>query len=201
MYKASEETRNKIRKARTKDHTGNRYGKMVAIKLIGYSGRRAIWLCRCDCGNEKLVSADNLIQGHTKSCGCWKKEIIIQRNKDNTKHGLSALPEYNILRGIIGRCNNSNYKNFKDYGGRGIKVFQGWLDPEYGTLAFLQCVGPRPSPLYSIDRIDVNGNYEPGNVRWATDKEQANNKRRKRIEEFTDADIKKEFYRRWPNGI
>jgi hypothetical protein len=113
-----------------------------------------------------------------------KREAVVNRNKANAKHGEATgngTKEYRAWRRMIFSCYNENAKEYDNYGGRGIKVCDRWLDTENGFLDFLACVGRAPSARHSIDRIDVNGNYEPGNVRWATPTEQGRNRRNNRM--------------------
>lgn len=127
----------------------------------------AQWYCRCVCGAETLVPQNNLKRGNTKSCGC--------RRWRNTGHGLSDAPEYDIWQQMIQRCTNPQHRDYKRYGGRGIRVHAEWLS---SVEAFLADVGPRPSPAHALDRYpDKDGNFCPGNVRWATRSEQARRRR------------------------
>lgn len=136
------------------------------------SSFRPRWECLCDCGKTTQVRT-NMI-GRTMSCGCVKLEINRLQLKT---HGLRNSKEYNSWHGIKGRCLNKNHPSWKNYGGRGVTMCQEWV----GSFeAFYKCVGPKPSPKHSIDRIDNDGNYDPGNVRWATKGEQLNNTRRNR---------------------
>lgn len=128
------------------------------------------YLCLCDCGYKKVVTASRLAKNVTVSCGCKINDVLVLRN---TTHGMSKTPTYKIWKDMIKRCNNPNHKHFHNYGGRGIKVSKEWETFEN----FLNDVGIRPSKEHSIDRIDNNGNYEKGNVKWSTDHEQRRNKR------------------------
>jgi hypothetical protein len=129
------------------------------------------WECQCVCGNIITVNSGNLTSGHVKSCGCLNKEIVAKRS---FIHGMSNTPEFQTWARMLGRCNNPNNNKFKDYGKRGIKVCEAW---EHDFMAFFKHVGPKPSSKHSIDRIENDGNYKPGNVRWATKSVQANNRR------------------------
>src|SRR5690606_36633953 len=129
------------------------------------------WLCLCDCGNEKSVRADSLVSGRILSCGCYHKEAVSQRTRT---HGLSNTLEYHIWENMIQRCTNPNHLAFGYYGGRGITVCDRWRND---FTAFINDMGPRPSNCYSVDRIDVNKGYEPGNCRWATRETQMRNTR------------------------
>lgn len=139
--------------------TGQRFGRLVATQRAPHA-RRVHWRCACDCGGEAVVSADRLRSGKTGSCGC-------------RRHGQSRLPEYRVWATMLERCRRPRAANYHNYGGRGIGVCERWLDFD----AFYADMGARPSPKHSIDRIDNDGNYEPGNCRWATASEQNRNKR------------------------
>lgn len=148
---------------------GQRFGRLVVLGLSDYKRYRI--LCKCDCGNIVPIYKYNLRDGISKSCGCLRNEIVTKHGHNTDKKGKS--PTYSSWDGIIQRCNNPNCKAYKHYGGRGITVCERWNKFEN----FLADMGENPSKGYSIDRIDVNGNYEPSNCRWATAKEQSRNKR------------------------
>lgn len=164
---------------RAADLTGRTFGRLTVIAFAGGqgAGRPARWFCRCSCGGNVTTTASALVRGQSTSCGCYRREQI---SKAKRTHGESswkqhhATPEYSAWHGMIGRCHNQNDQNFRLYGERGIVVCARWR----GSFeAFLADVGRRPSPTHSIDRIDSNGNYEPGNVRWATVFTQNRNRR------------------------
>lgn len=179
---ASRETRT----AAAKDMTGERYGRLVVVGRADVRNGDRYWMCRCDCGGEKTVRGKDLLCGKILSCRCLHKEMVAERGRASATHGATrggaCTPEYHSWNGMRGRCGNPNDHGYADYGGRGITVCERWRSFEN----FLADMGPRPpGPCrWSIDRIDVNGNYEPGNCRWATDKVQLRNKRTTRYLEF-----------------
>ena len=151
---------------------GQRFTRLTAIEPAGVKRGLIAWRCRCDCGREVVVAGACLRKGNTKSCGCLKVESFA---KVITKHGMCESPEYMAWMAMRSRCKpGSRRKDAKWYASVGVKVCERWAT---SFEAFLADVGPKPGPGYSLDRIDPYGNYEPGNCRWATWKEQANNKR------------------------
>jgi hypothetical protein len=171
-----------------KDLTGQRFGNLIVIKATEKRKfKHVVWLCKCDCGNEKEIIGNALTSGQCKSCGCLrvKKSWDKGKNATNYLHGMSRTPIHNAWIHMRQRCYNGNDKSYPDYGGRGITVCKKWQTFE----GFYEDMGSSYKEGYSIDRIDVNGNYEPSNCRWATNLVQANNKRdnkRYTVEGITD---------------
>jgi len=153
------------------DMTGERYGRLIVIKFSHIKGKGiSYWSCKCECGIEKNISRRCLISGNTKSCGCLSKENVKKRA---TKHGLSHTKIYQVWANMKTRCNNENDQFYSDYGGRGIKVSDDWLD----FPKFHSDMSPAYKEGLSIERIDVNGNYELSNCKWATPLQQVTNRR------------------------
>lgn len=155
-----------------KNLTGKRFGRLTVISLKSTSSGNTIWNCKCDCGKEVKVSRNCLTSGNTKSCGCLKKELDMTRNK---KHGLSNSRIYKIWAGMKKRCNNPKDSNFKTYGARGITVCEEWKADFISFYNWAMENGYQEN--LTIDRINVNGNYEPSNCRWITQSEQTRNVR------------------------
>jgi hypothetical protein len=155
------------------DLTDQKFSKWtVLVRAENYkSGRtqRAMWLCVCDCGTEKAVIGDSLRSGLSRSCGCGNGG---RKRAPRTKHRMTHTPEYRTYRRAKQRCENPNRQGYENYGGRGIKFLFTSFKQFYAEL------GPKPSPAHSVDRIDNDGHYEPGNVQWAIQSWQNRNQRR-----------------------
>ena len=177
------------------DLTGNRFGKLKVVSLHGKNKfNNLTFYCECDCGNTKIIDSNNLRRGLTKSCGCIQREIT---SKAKTKHGLKRAPEYLAWKAMTYRCSSKcKGKIRENYYDRGIRVAEEWLGVK-GALKFVKYIGKRPSIDHSVDRINVDGHYEPGNVRWATKSEQISNRRKIRaIQNFSYDEFAAEAIRR-----
>ena len=177
--------------------TGTRFGRLSVSAYHGrHQGtRRPLYQCVCDCGVECIKDGVLLKSGKSNSCGClWRDRTAASNKATKTTHGMSHSPEYFTWRGMLDRCYREGCESYPHYGGRGIKVHDRWRE---SFESFYDDVGPRPSADLSLDRIDVNGDYEPGNCRWADRITQRNNQRpRLRIEDYSDDAILSEVSRR-----
>lgn len=155
---------------RLKDLTGQVFERLTVVeRSISSEAGQTRWLCRCNCGNTKIVQGYALTSGNTKSCGCYSNECRIERA---STHKLSKVPIYKIWHAMMQRCYYEKNGSYRDYGARGITVCKEWHIFEN----FYRDMGDRPEGM-SIDRIDYNGNYEPSNCRWADSETQSANKR------------------------
>ena len=167
----------------TDDIIGNKFNKLTVREFVGIKHKQSMYRCECECGNEIVTYRGHITRGHTKSCGCLTKNRKRSKGIHGfARRGFKRIPEYPVWVGMRRRCNNPNDEKYPRYGGRGIKVCERWNSFEN----FIEDMGRRPGPEYSIDRIDNNGNYEPGNCRWATSKEQSRNTVQNRFLEFND---------------
>lgn len=160
------------------DITGKNFGRLTAIETAGTRNRKMAWRCECSCGNETIVTGVHLRRGEIQSCGCLQRERAAESTgRRNRKHGHAArsgfTSEYRSFWSMHRRCLYPSHTAYKWYGARGIIVCERWQTFEN----FLADMGPKPTPKHQIDRLDSNGNYEPGNCRWATAQQQQEHKR------------------------
>ena len=165
---------------------GERFGKLIVIAPTEKTKAGHRFICLCDCGGEKVCFASRLRAGMTKSCGCLARGINSRGNPNLTRktHGErrgpngKPTPEYVAWMHLIDRCNNPRNRAYANYGGRGIRVWPAWVE---SYEAFLADMGRKPTSAHSLDRIDVNGGYEPTNCHWATRTQQSQNARSNRV--------------------
>lgn len=160
-----------------KDLTGQTFGRLTVIKRVNSTKQGGpYWQCKCECGQLHVAVGGNLRKGSSRSCGCLRKEL---RTANNITHNLTKHPLYRTWCDIIQRTTNSNGEDFHRYGGRGLQLHSSWqTNPESFIKYILSALGPKPSPKHSLDRIDNDKGYIPGNLRWATRIVQNNNQRR-----------------------
>ena len=160
---------------------GQRFGRLLVVAEVERTKHGVRVRCSCECGSEKILFLSHLKGGQLVSCGCFNRKRTIATNKARSTHGLTHSRAFRIWEGMKARCLNSRHTHFKSYGGRGITVCEEWMN---SFQMFYQDMGKPPDGT-TLDRIDNDGNYEPGNCRWATQEEQHNNKRTSR---FLEAD-------------
>jgi hypothetical protein len=159
---------------------GQRFNRLTVSHAVGRNKHNHIvWLCICDCGNETKVTTQSLTSNNTKSCGCAKadhaKDVQHLAAEARVVHGVSGTPEYYAWWHARARCTDENHQSYRYYGARGIRMCRKWRD---SVAAFVEDMGLRPDGL-SLDRINNDGDYEPGNCRWATLEQQMLNKRQR----------------------
>lgn len=168
-----------------KDLTGKKFGRLTAMKIEHFGIKnKAYWLCKCDCGKEKVVCGSLLTYGAVKSCGCLQKEAV---SKTNKKHGMAHSRLHYIWVAMKERCYNKNNKDYAKYGGRGIFICDEWENDFKSFYDWAISNGYDENVRFgelTIDRIDVNSNYEPSNCKFSTIKEQCNNKTNNHYEEY-----------------
>ena len=161
---------------KAEDLSGRRFEKLKVISRVANNKHgRAVWLCECECGNRKEIAAANLKKGSTTSCGCYSRSL---KRKKGT-HGMTNTRIFHEWESMIQRCKNPNNQRYRDYGGRGIKVCDDWMNDF--TSFYEWAVNNGYDDTLTLDRKNVDGDYEPSNCRWITNFEQQSNKRNNRI--------------------
>lgn len=162
-----------------KDLTGQRFGRLTVLYRVQNRGASTMWKCRCDCGNERNISANSLHNGTSASCGCMRRELAAEKH---TKHNHCHSRLYTIYNNMKARCYRVTNHKYPRYGGRGIKLCDEWLN-DFGKF-FDWAMANGYQENLTIDRIDNDGDYEPSNCRWVTNVEQSNNRSSNHLIEF-----------------
>ena len=156
---------------------GQKFGKLTVIRRVGSDSHgQSLWECKCECGNIIITRGNSLRQNMSKSCGCTRKKSL---REAKSKHGMYNTRLFSIWNGMKFRCHNPNHKDYKDYMGKGVTICEEWDNDFLSFYNWAMANGYKDN--LSIDRIDVNGNYEPSNCRWADDYIQANNRTNNRF--------------------
>lgn len=157
---------------------GDKFGRLTALWFVEKRAYIPVWLFSCDCGGLKQIRIDAVLSGRARSCGCYHRNVVVSSlGKQNKTHGLSKTKIYYVWKSMRSRCSNPNREDYERYGGRGIRVCDEW---ETSFELFLEDMGECPIGM-SLDRINNEGHYEPGNCRWATKSEQVHNRRARRV--------------------
>lgn len=174
-----------------RDLTGQKFNRLTVLGYAGKRGHNGCWFCECECGAIRKTSRYELIYGGTKSCGCWNRESLRNRiTHGASRKGDAQAAEYRSYQHAKARCQTPTDAAYSDYGGRGIEFrFKSYQE-------FIDHIGVKPTPHYSLDRINNDGHYEIGNVRWADRQTQCHNRRIKRLEHFTSQQLLSELHNR-----
>ena len=167
------------------DIAGQKFGRLLVMKRVMVRGaKNVMWACRCDCGGSIVAAASNIKSGITQSCGCFARETaasLLRGNTSQRTHHKSQTLEYNSWGSMKQRCLNPSNPKYPNYGGRGIRICNQWVN---SFENFLSDMGKKPSRFYTLHRINNDGNYEPSNCEWATSKVQGRNTTRSRFVEI-----------------
>jgi len=173
-----------------KNLIGQKFGRLTVIERAENDKfGRAQWLCKCDCGNTCVVLGKSLRRGLTQSCGCIHSEMVASRNKENATHGMRGSKFYKKWTSLKSRCFNPNATGYERYGGRGITMYEPWINDFAAFLTYISQLEHFGEKGFTLDRIENNGNYEPGNLRYADAKTQARNRRNNIIVEYNGEQI------------